>query len=310
MSIKVNNLTKYYGSQAALKNVSFEIKKGEIVGLLGPNGAGKSTMMKIITCFILPTEGDVKVCDLDIKENSIEVRKKVGYLPENNPLYAEMYVKEFLYIIASIYKIPKKIIKNRIEEVINITGLTPEINKKIGTLSKGYKQRVGLAQAIIHNPEVLILDEPTSGLDPNQIIDIRNLIKNMGKEKTVILSTHIMQEVEAICDRAIIIDKGNIIADDTTSNLSQKYLNNIVINVEFETKVDATFFQNIKGIIKIHKIRNNCYSLLCDNKTDIRSEIFKMAVKQGIIVINLQKEEQTIEKVFQYLTKKDHHNYN
>jgi ABC-2 type transport system ATP-binding protein len=217
MSISVHNVTKLYGSQKALDDVSFQVNPGEIVGLLGPNGAGKSTLMKIITCFIPPTSGEVSVCGHDIFEESIKVRKKVGYLPEHNPLYLEMYVKEFLSFIAGIHGIQP----SRVKEMVELTGLAPEQNKKIGALSKGYRQRVGLAQALLHDPEVLILDEPTSGLDPNQILEIRKLIKSIGAEKTVMLSTHILQEVEAICDRAVIIHQGRIVADDTIAHLTK-----------------------------------------------------------------------------------------
>ena len=218
MSITVKNITKLYGSQKALDQVSFSINPGEICGFLGPNGAGKSTMMKILTCFIPPSSGEASVCGFDILENSIDVRRKIGYLPENNPLYLEMYVREYLDFIAGIHQIKHKR-EERISEMIALTGLGLEQKKKIGALSKGYRQRVGLAQVLIHDPEVLILDEPTSGLDPNQLIEIRNLIQTIGKEKTVMLSTHIMQEVEAICDRTIIINRGKIVADDKTSNL-------------------------------------------------------------------------------------------
>jgi len=220
MSIEVRNVTKLYGTQKALDSVSFSVQKGEIVGLLGPNGAGKSTMMKIITCYKSQTAGDVSVCDYDVLENSIEVRKHIGYLPENNPLYLDMYVKESLEFVGGVYKVAN--LKKRIEEMIQMTGLEREQHKKLGALSRGYRQRVGLAQAMIHDPEVLILDEPTSGLDPNQLIEIRNLIKEVGKTKTVLFSTHIMQEVEAICDRAIIIDRGIIKADDTLTELLKR----------------------------------------------------------------------------------------
>ncbi len=219
MSISIQNLTKLYNEQKALDNVSLEINKGEIVGLLGPNGAGKSTMMKIITCFIPPTKGSVKVCGYDIFDNPMDVRKKIGYLPEHNPLYLDMYVREFLDFIAGVHGLGKQK-KERIEQMIEMTGLTKEVNKKIGTLSKGYRQRVGIAQAMIHDPEVLILDEPTSGLDPNQLVEVRDLIKNAGKDKTVLLSTHIMQEVEAVCDRTIIINNGQVVADDNTKHLA------------------------------------------------------------------------------------------
>src|SRR5574344_228623 len=219
MSISIQNLTKLYNEQKALDNVSLEINNGEIVGLLGPNGAGKSTMMKIITCFIPPTKGSVKVCGYDIFDNPMDVRKKIGYLPEHNPLYLDMYVREFLDFIAGVHGLGKQK-KERIEQMVEMTGLTKEVNKKIGTLSKGYRQRVGIAQAMIHDPEVLILDEPTSGLDPNQLVEVRDLIKNAGKNKTVLLSTHIMQEVEAVCDRTIIINNGQVVADDNTKHLA------------------------------------------------------------------------------------------
>lgn len=221
MSIIVKNLTKVYGKQKALKDVSLSIEDGEIVGLLGPNGAGKSTMMKILTCFIPPTSGDVKVCGYDIFDNPMEVRRSIGYLPEQNPLYYDMYVREFLLFVAGIHRIEKKLRRERVEEIIELTGLSKEVNKKIAALSKGYKQRVGIAQALIHDPEVLILDEPTTGLDPNQLVEIRNLIKQVGKTKTVLLSTHIMQEVEAVCSRVVIINNGRLVADDETKHLAE-----------------------------------------------------------------------------------------
>ncbi len=233
MSVVVNQLSKSYGAQKALNAISFTANKGEILGFLGPNGAGKSTTMKILTCYIPQESGSVSICDLDINDNALAVRKKIGYLPENNPLYLEMYVKESLEFIASLHKIKNK--KERIKEVISLTGLTQEQHKKISQLSKGYKQRVGLAQAIIHDPEVLILDEPTSGLDPNQLIDIRKLIKELGKTKTVILSTHIMQEVEAICNHVIIINKGQIVEDDTLVNLREKRNNKTLEEIFIET---------------------------------------------------------------------------
>ncbi len=219
MSITINNLTKVYGKQKALDNVTLSIGEGEIVGLLGPNGAGKSTMMKILTCFIPPTSGEVKVCGYDIFDNPMDIKRSIGYLPEQNPLYYDMYVREFLQFVAGIHKIPKRFIKERVEQIIELTGLGKEVNKKIATLSKGYKQRVGLGQALIHDPKVLILDEPTTGLDPNQLLEIRNLIKEVGKTKTILLSTHIMQEVEAVCSRVIIINNGRLVADDETKHL-------------------------------------------------------------------------------------------
>lgn len=220
MSISIKNLTKVYGEQKALDNINIEIEQGQVVGLLGPNGAGKSTMMKILTCFIPPTEGEVKVCGYDIFENPMQVRANIGYLPEQNPLYYDMYVREFLDFIAGIHKIDKKIRKQRVEEMIELTGISKEVNKKISTLSKGYKQRVGIAQALIHDPKVLILDEPTTGLDPNQLVEIRELIRKVGQTKTVLLSTHIMQEVEAVCSRVIIINNGKLVADDETKHLA------------------------------------------------------------------------------------------
>ncbi len=221
MSIIVNNLTKVYGKQKALDNVSLSIGDGEIVGLLGPNGAGKSTMMKILTCFIPPTSGEAKVCGYDIFDNPMEIKKSVGYLSEQNPLYMDMYVREFLLFVAGVHKIERKLRKDRVEEIISLTGLEKEANKKIEALSKGYKQRVGIAQALIHDPKVLILDEPTTGLDPNQLVEIRNLIKQIGKTKTILLSTHIMQEVEAVCSRVIIINNGRLVADDETKHLAE-----------------------------------------------------------------------------------------
>ena len=218
MSISINNVSKFYGEQTALQSVSLNIKKGEVVGFLGPNGAGKSTLMKIITCYLSANEGEVKVCGVDVQEDSLSVRSKVGYLPEHNPMYLEMYIKEYLEFVAGVYKSPKE----RISEMINITGITAEQHKKIGELSKGYRQRVGLAAALIHNPEVLILDEPTTGLDPNQLSEIRSLIKKIGENKTVLLSTHIMQEVDKMCSRVVIINKGKIVDDQSISSLQEK----------------------------------------------------------------------------------------
>jgi len=302
MSISVQNIVKKYGQQKALDTVSFEIKSGEIVGLLGPNGAGKSTMMKILTCFIPPTSGLASVCGFDVQDQSIEVRRKVGYLPENNPLYLDMYVKEYLEFVAGIYKVSNKMA--RIAEMIEITGLEAEQKKKIGALSKGYRQRVGLAQAMIHDPEVLILDEPTSGLDPNQLVEIRNLIQKIGKSKTVMLSTHIMQEVEAICDRAIIINKGIIVADDKTAELSKLVANINVIVVEFDKTPDVKKLQSMNGVLKVSLIKSNIYEIESKLDTDIRPEIFRFAVDNGLTVLSQQKkEQQSIQEVFQLLTR-------
>lgn len=300
MSIIVENITKLYGEQKALDNVSFTIKSGEIVGLLGPNGAGKSTLMKIVTCFIPPTSGNITVYGNDIFENSLEVRKKVGYLPENNPLYLDLYVKEYLEFVAGIYKLKNK--KDRVSEMIGLTGLEIEQHKKIGALSKGYRQRVGLAQAMIHDPDVLILDEPTSGLDPNQLVEIRNLIKEISKEKTIMLSTHIMQEVEAICSRSIIIDKGCIIADDKTSNLSARSAGSQVLKVEFNKSVSTSLLKAIKGVKSVTKVSDNIYSIETDD-SDLREDVFQFAVKNKVAVLSLQKVEQGLEEVFQQLTK-------
>ena len=302
MSIKVEQITKKYGKQKALDSISFQINSGEIVGLLGPNGAGKSTLMKILSCFIPPTSGDAFVCGFDVMEQSLDVRKKVGYLPEQNPLYLEMYVREFLLFIAGIHKLGKE--KNaRVEEMIAMTGLEVEQNKKIGTLSKGYRQRVGLAQAMMHNPEVLILDEPTSGLDPNQIIDIRNLIKKIGKEKTVILSTHIMQEVEAVCNRAIIINKGIIVADDLTQNLHLLHKNKNKITVEFNSTVSLELLKKIHGVTQVVHKKDHIWEFQAKDSEEVRTNIFNFAVQNKLAVLSMHKEDSSMEDVFHQLTK-------
>ncbi|MBP6871203.1 MAG: gliding motility-associated ABC transporter ATP-binding subunit GldA [Bacteroidales bacterium] len=301
MSIEVSNVIKIYDTQKALDNVSMSVKPGEIVGLLGPNGAGKSTLMKIITCFIPPTEGAATICGYDIFENSLKVREKVGYLPEHNPLYLDMYVGEYLEFVAGIHKI-KSNVKSRIGEMIELTGLTDERKKKIGALSKGYRQRVGLAQALIHDPEVLILDEPTSGLDPNQISEIRHLIRSVGATKTVMLSTHIMQEVEAICDRAIIIHKGRIVADDATRNLTTGIKNRNRITVEFSGKIDSQDFNRISGITGIERKGEKTWALETAEGRDIREELFSLAVSKGIAILSMNREELRLEEVFQILT--------
>ena len=302
MSIEVHQITKIYGKQKALDSVSFNIKNGEILGLLGPNGAGKSTLMKILSCFIPQTSGEAKVCDFDVLEQSIEVRKKVGYLPENNPLYLEMYVREFLLFIAGIHKLGNKS-KSRVDEMIEITGLHDEQIEKIGTLSKGYRQRVGLAQAMMHSPQVLILDEPTSGLDPNQIIEIRNLIKKIGEEKTVMLSTHIMQEVEAVCSRAIIINKGKIVADDLTENLHLLLKNKNIVTVEFNNLVTAELLKQIHGIVHVRNRKGNIWELQSNTNDDVRTDIFNFAVQHKLTVLSMNKEDNSMEDVFHQLTK-------
>lgn len=301
MSIEVRNITKVFGEQKALDNVSFDINNGEIVGFLGPNGAGKSTLMKIITGYIPATDGEVLINGMNILENPIEIRKKLGYLPEQNPLYFDMYIVEYLEFVAGIYGIKNK--KARIDEIVSLTGLEPEINKKIGTLSKGYKQRVGLAQAIIHDPEVLILDEPTSGLDPNQIIEIRNLIKNLGKEKTVILSTHIMQEVEAICDRILLIKKGVLLANDKAEDFAHLNSDSIsTLLVELDGELSENDFAHIKGIRNVRKQSPTRFAIEFSKSNDIRKAVFNLAVQKGLAVLNMQEKEKSIEEVFAELT--------
>ena len=302
MSIIVSNISKQFGRQLALDNVSFSINPGEIVGLLGPNGAGKSTMMKIITCFIPPSSGEVSVHGFDIREQSLEVRKKVGYLPENNPLYTEMYIKEYLGFVAGIHHLGKSSAK-RVAEMMDITGLMPEKSKKIGALSKGYRQRVGLAQAMIHDPEVLILDEPTSGLDPNQLVEIRNLIAEIGKHKTIMLSTHILQEVEAICNRAIIINQGRIVADDSTGHLLSNASGRELVMVEFDREVSASGLKLIKGVITVKKLHGSSWLIESAQDLDVRQEIFRYAVDNGFTVLSMQKQGNSLEEVFQQLTK-------
>jgi ABC-2 type transport system ATP-binding protein len=303
MSIVVQGVSKYYGDQKALDQISFEVKTGEIVGFIGPNGAGKSTMMKIITGFIPASSGKVIVNGLAVEADNLEVKKQIGYLPENNPLYPEMYVREYLGFVASIYKSAISS-KNQVDNIIDLTGLAPEQNKKIGSLSKGYRQRVGLAQALIHNPAVLILDEATTGLDPNQIVEIRNLIKEAGKEKTVMLSTHIMQEVEAICDRVIIIDKGIIVADEEKSNIYSKLKRpRQVIQVEFDKEPGDLSLTDIPNVSNVKKIRNNTWLIEAETDEDLRPSLFNFAVKNNLMVLSMNKQESNLEEVFRQLTK-------
>lgn len=302
MSIKVDNIIKLYGEQRALDSVSFEVNTGEVVGFLGPNGAGKSTMMKILTCFIPQTSGQASVCGYDVAEESLEVRKNVGYLPEHNPLYLDMYVKEYLEFIAGLHHL--KNTKQRITEMIEMTGLQVEQKKKIGALSKGFRQRIGLAQAMIHDPKVLLLDEPTTGLDPNQLAEIRNLIIEVGKQKTVLLSTHIMQEVEAVCKRVIIVNNGKIVANDKTSVLqNSQNQKKQLITVEFDKQTTEEALENIIGVIGVKNLKENIWQIEANIQKDIRSDIFQFAVSKGIAVLTLQKEEQKLEDVFKHLTK-------
>lgn len=296
MSIAVKNITKLYGEQKALNNVSFSIEKGEIVGFLGPNGAGKSTMMKIISGYIKASEGEVSVNNFDIFAHKIEAQKNIGYLPENNPLYLDMYVKEYLQFNASIYKIPK----SAIEEIITRVGLTPEAHKKISQLSKGYRQRVGLAAALLHNPEVLILDEPTTGLDPNQLAEIRSLIKEVGKDKTVLFSTHILQEVEAICDRVILIHHGEIIADKNLKELTEN--KEQVIEVEFDFKIEKQFLQDIPNLKSANNVHDTIWELTFDTSKDMRPVIFDFAHDNGLKTLNLTTKNKNLERLFRELT--------
>ncbi len=300
MSVIVEHLTKIYGAQKALDDISFEVKPGDIMGFLGPNGAGKSTTMKILSGYIPQTSGKASVCGYDVQENSIDVKKHIGYLPELNPLYTDMYVKEYLLFIAELQNLGKRS-NNAVESMIERTGLSQERRKKIGQLSKGYKQRVGLAQAMLHNPEVLILDEPTSGLDPNQVGEMRDLIREIGLDKTVILSTHIMQEVEAMCNRVVIIDKGKIVADDKIEKLQQKLTGDVTITVEFKNEVNESDLKKVAGIISV-KQNGKKFLLRCDN--DIREEISNESSKQNWILLSMNLEEDSLEDVFQKLTKK------
>ncbi|MEN9303939.1 MAG: hypothetical protein RL264_2368 [Bacteroidota bacterium] len=297
MSIEVKNLIKYYGEQAAVKDVSFSVKRGEIVAFLGPNGAGKSTTMKIITGYIPASSGIVEVCGMTVDVENLKTRQIIGYLPENNPLYTDMYVKEYLEFVGGIYKV--KNIRQRVAEMIDAVGLEVEQNKKIGALSKGYRQRVGLAQAIIHDPEVLILDEPTTGLDPNQLVEIRELIKRIGKEKTVMLSTHIMQEVEAICDRVVIISKGQIVADDKALTLQQQHQ---TVYVEFDKPVSKAQISKIPKVRKVQPVQNGWLLETVEN-IDLRKEVAQFAQKENWLVLTLKIEQRTLEEVFKELTK-------
>ncbi|MBP9153132.1 MAG: gliding motility-associated ABC transporter ATP-binding subunit GldA [Flavobacteriales bacterium] len=300
MSIEVTNVSKLYGTQKALDDVSFNVKKGEIVGFLGPNGAGKSTMMKIISCFLPQSSGSVKVCGHDVETDSMKVRSLVGYLPESNPLYYDMYIKEYLEFVCGIYALPNP--KQQVERMIAVTGLELEQHKQIGQLSKGYKQRVGIAQALIHDPQVLILDEPTSGLDPNQLIGIRSLIKELGKEKTVLFSSHIMQEVEAVSDRIIIINKGKLVADQkvgTGSGLKKQ-----VVLVEFDSEIDVTKFKNISSVDSITKLNDGKYQFVGKQDADLRKDVSRKAQELDLLVLGMTVIDQKLEDVFQELTSK------
>jgi len=303
MSIKLENISKVYGKQFALKNVSITINQGEVVGLLGPNGAGKSTLMKIVSGYLPPSEGKAFVYGFDVETDDKKVKSRIGYLPENNALYLDMYVREYLHFVAKLYG--QKNAKEEVNNVIRLCGLTPEQNKKIGALSKGYKQRVGLAQALIHKPDVLILDEPTTGLDPNQLLEIRKLIKEIGKEKTVLLSSHIMQEIEAICTRVIIINKGEVLVDDLTENLSNYVNSGEKILLELEEEISDEELMQIEGVLNVKLIGNTTWEIQSAGNLDVRQQLFGFAVKKGLNIRSLQKIENTLEQIFQELTKEN-----
>ncbi|MES2371711.1 MAG: gliding motility-associated ABC transporter ATP-binding subunit GldA [Bacteroidota bacterium] len=300
MSIEISQLLKQYGEQKAVNQASFQVGKGEIVGFLGPNGAGKSTTMKILTGYLQADEGKATVCGLDVKADPIAVKKKIGYLPEANPLYPEMYVREYLQFVAGIHQIKDK--KAAVENVIVLTGLTVESKKKISQLSKGYKQRVGLAAALIHDPEVLILDEPTSGLDPNQIIEIRNVIKQQGKNKTVLFSSHILQEVEAICDRVVIINKGKIVANDTLVNLQKGKEDTHILNVQFNDKVEIGILERLQTVFQIDEISESNFRLHTANPDLVRKHLFNLSVAYNLNIVSLQTEGNSLESIFKRLT--------
>ncbi len=307
MSIEVRALTKFYGSQKAIDNISFTVNKGEIAGFLGPNGAGKSTTMKIITGFLQAESGEAFVNGVPVNAGSINTKKKIGYLPEANPLYQDMYIREYLEFIFNVHQL-KKDKKKKIDEVIMLTGLVIEQNKKIGQISKGYRQRVGLAATLIHDPEVLILDEPTSGLDPNQIIEIRELIKKLGKDKTVLFSSHILQEVEAICDRVIIINKGSIVADDELSKLQRAGKKTNIVFVEFKEEVDVTQLQEIRDVDTIENVSSNGkqelkhFKLHTSNPESVRRQLMELSLQQNYNIISLKSETLSLENIFRSLT--------
>lgn len=296
MSIVVENITKVYGAQKALNNVSFQVKKGEIVGFLGPNGAGKSTMMKILTTYLKANSGTAIVNEFDTITSPRSVQKSVGYLAEHNPLYLDMHVREYLAFNASVYRVAK----SRINDVIEMTGLTPESHKKIGALSKGYRQRVGLANALLHDPEVLILDEPTTGLDPNQLVDIRNLITSIGQEKTIFLSTHIMQEVEAICDRVIIINKGEIVADTTLAKLQENQLQ--VIEVEFDYRIEDVLLKQLPHVVQVVNTHELVYEITFDTTKDMRPTVFDFAHDTNLKALQINQKNKNLESMFRELT--------
>lgn len=300
MSISVTNLSKNYGAQKAVNNISFSVGQGEIVGFLGPNGAGKSTTMKMITGYLAADSGQINVCGIPANEQNTDTKKKIGYLPEANPLYMDMYVREYLQFIANVHHI--KNAKENIESVIKTVGLTLEAHKKIGQLSKGYKQRVGLAAALVHNPDVLILDEPTSGLDPNQIVEIRNVIKKLALQKTILFSSHIMQEVEALCDRVIIINKGNIVADDRLSNLKNNNGSDQSVIVEFKETVDPGWLERLEGVSKIDGSGQRVFCIQCAEAEVVKKQLMQLSLEKNLNIISLKSESRNLENVFKSLT--------
>lgn len=300
MSVEVRNLTRLYHTQRAVSDISFSVNRGEVIGFLGPNGAGKSTTMKMITGYLAPTSGSVNVLGMDVMENALEVRRHIGYLPEHNPLYTDLYIHEFLEFSGSLYGMKGSVLRNRISQMIDVCGLTPEQNKKIEALSRGYRQRVGLAQALLHDPEVLILDEPTSGLDPNQLTEIRSLIRQVSQNKTVIFSTHIMQEVEAICDRVIVIRAGEIVANDRLSVLMRGTGAPVII-AEFSGPVSPEVFENIPGISQVVKLDERSVKIISAGP-DLRQEIFRLAAEKNLPLIGLKNEAQNLEQIFRELT--------
>ncbi|TAH18484.1 MAG: gliding motility-associated ABC transporter ATP-binding subunit GldA [Cytophagales bacterium] len=302
MSLIVKDLTKQYGEQLAVNHISFEAKKGQIVGFLGPNGAGKSTTMKIATCYLTPTSGTVEVCGYDVLASPLEVRKNVGYLPEHNPLYLDMYVHEYLHFIGSLHLLKGTQNEKRVKEVVELCGLEREQRKKIGALSKGYRQRVGLAQALIHEPPVLILDEPTSALDPNQIVEVRNVIKQISRERTVLFSSHILQEVKALCDRVVIINLGKIVKDSPLDEL-QGNEKEIKIMIEFAEKIETDMLKSLPSVIHIHQISDS--KIIVSSSQDIRSEISKLALEKGWLIVGMSKEEISLENIFQDVTQSE-----
>ncbi|MFT2008753.1 gliding motility-associated ABC transporter ATP-binding subunit GldA [Pontibacter sp. 13R65] len=304
MSVEVKNLIKTFGAQRAVDDISFTVGQGQILGFLGPNGAGKSTTMKIATCYLPPSAGTVLVNGHDVAQNTMAVRQHVGYLPEHNPLYLDMYVHEYLRFVASIYDLKGSRAKARVQEMVELCGLTLEQGKKIGALSKGYRQRVGLAQALVHDPQVLILDEPTTGLDPNQIVEIRALIKQVGQNKTVIFSTHIMQEVTAICDRVVIINRGKLVADSDVATLQAGSRNEKITLVEFEQPVATDLLQKIQGVLQVSLASQpNTYRVTSRKEADIRPAVFKIASEQNWPLVGLRQEENSLENIFQQLTR-------